>query len=418
MEPLSYRLTDYTTSEVALLLVALQYAVLAPAWVVASLVLPGERRAAGWWAAYACCSALGLLMIVIAMHIGHGPLRAIGNVIVVAGTLALHRGLWTFTGQRRWTGVQAGILAAFATLCWLALDPARVWARIAFGSLLWGAIYLWAAVDIWRYVRLNLQQRWGWLYAAPMLLAGLMLGLRSVRGMVAPESVIYEVEQNTVLSVGSSLTGLVAALMLQMMLVSLLVSRLVGRLEKLSRYDHLTGLLNRRAMVELLNQEEQRVRRLAGSDSDQIAGRMAVLMIDVDHFKRLNDAHGHATGDRALLHLATVMGSQLRDIDHLARWGGEEFLALLPATTLAEARVLAQRLCDRVRELPLVIEGGRLPVTVSVGAAAWLGPRDSVAALLSRADINLYQAKDGGRDQLGPLQLPAPQRGLAALKSV
>ena len=415
METQTLRLIDFSTSEVALLLVALQYAVLAPAWAMAAAVMPGERRAAAWWAAYAGGSALGLLMIVAAMHQGHAPLRAIGNVVVMAATLSLQRGIWAFTGQRRRTGWQALVLAITVVLCWLAVNPAWVGARITVVSGLWAGLYLWAAIDIWRHVRLGLQQRWGWLYAAPMLLAAAMLAVRSVRGLVSPDTVIYEVEQNTLLSVGSSLTGLVAALLLQMMLVSLVVSRLVGRLERLSRHDHLTGLLNRRAMGELLAQEEQRVRRLAGRGSGQVAGKMALLMIDVDHFKRLNDSHGHAAGDRALQHLATVMGANLRDIDHLARWGGEEFLALLPATTGAEALVLAQHLCDRVRDLPLASDVGRLPLTASIGLADWQGPNDSLIALLARADSALYAAKHGGRDQVCVGPAPRPQ---VALKSV
>jgi len=422
MELLAYLLNDYSTSEVALLLVALQYAVLGPAWVVASLVMPVERRTAGWWAAYACGSALGLLLIVVAMHIGHAPMRALGNVLVLAATLALQRGLWLFAGQRCWTAVQLAVLATIIGLNWLALEPSWVWARIAFGSALWGAVYLWAGFDIWRHVRLNMQQRWGLLYATPLLLGGLLLSVRGVRGLVAPESVIYEVEQNTVLSVGSSLTGLVAALLLQMMLVGLLVSRLVGRLEKLSRHDHVTGLLNRGAMVELLDQEVHRARRLggpaSGQGSNQDGGRMAVLMIDVDYFKQINDDHGHVAGDRALQHLAAVMGAQLREVDHLARWGGDEFLALLPDSSPDDARVLAQRLCDRVRELALVIDGERLPLTVSIGVAGWLGPQDNVLALLNRADINLYQGKNDGRGRVGPLAPPVGPRRAAALKSV
>lgn len=415
METNSLHLIDFSTSEVALLLVALQYAVLAPAWAMAAAVMPGERRAAAWWAAYAGGSALGLLMIVAAMHHGHAPLRAIGNVVVLAATLSLQRGIWAFTGQRRHTGWQAAVLAATAALCWLAMNPAWVGARITIVSGLWAGLYFWAAIDIWRHVRLGLQQRWGWLYAAPMAVAGVMLAMRTVRGLVSPDTVIYEVERNTLLSVGSSLTGLVAALLLQMMLVSLVVSRLVGRLERLSRHDHLTGLLNRRAMGELLAQEEQRVRRLAGQGGGQVAGKMALLMIDVDHFKRLNDSLGHAAGDRALQHLATLLGANLRDIDHLARWGGEEFLALLPATTAAGAQVLAQHLCDRVRDLPLASEGGRLALTVSIGLADWQGPHDSLTALLARADSALYAAKDGGRDQVAAGPGPRPR---AALKSV
>ncbi len=418
MEALAYRLTDFSTSEVALMLVALQYAVLAPAWFAATLVLPADRRAAGWWAAYAGGSALGLGLIVAGMHDVNPLLRAAGNVMVLAATLALQRGIWAFTGQRPFNVAQGCVLAVTVGLSWLAMEHAWGWLRITVVSALWGGLYLWAAVDVWRHVRQGQRQRWGWLYAAPMLLAAAMLAMRSLRGVVAPESVIYEVEQNTVLSVGSSLTGLVAALMLQMMLVALLVSRLVGRLERLSRYDHLTGLLNRRAFGELLAQEEQRVRRLAAAGTRQAAGQMAVLMIDVDHFKRLNDSHGHAVGDRALQHLATLLGAQLRDIDHLARWGGEEFLALLPATSGAEAMQLAQRLCDRVRELALVIDGDRLPVTVSLGVAEWDGPQDSLAALLGRADGALYLAKDDGRDRVGAALAPAPPVAAPMLKSV
>jgi len=415
METLAYQLTAYSAAELALLLVALQYVVMAPAWCVAALVLPGDRRAATWWALYSGGSALGLLMIVIGMHEVDAVIRAAGNVFVFAATLSLLRGIWAFTGQRAWNVTQAVLMTTAAGLCWLAMDAAWVWLRLTVVAAMWAALYLWAAVAVWSHVRGSLRQRWGWLYAAPMLLAAVMLAVRSLRAMVAPETVVFEVEQNTVLSVGSSITGLVAALLLQMMLVSLLVSRLVGRLERLSRHDPLTGLLNRRAMDALLAQEEQRARRLAGHGAGSGVAQMAVLMIDIDHFKRLNDSHGHAIGDRALQHLATLMGSQLRDIDHLARWGGEEFLALLPATSAADALALAERLCERMRNLPLLVDEVPLPLTASVGVAEWLGPHDSLTQLLSRADQALYDAKQSGRDQV---VVGRSQRPLAAVRRV
>lgn len=406
METLAYILVAFRSSEIALLLVALQYAVVAPAWLAVALALPGERRAAGWWAGYAGGSALGLLLIVLGMHEANALVRALGNIAVLTAMLALQRGIWAFTGQRRWTGVQAAVLAVTVVLSLLAMDQAWVWARITVVAGLWAALYLWAGIDVWRHVRVRQKQRWGWLYAAPLLMAAVILAMRSVRALVSPETVTFEVEQNTVLNVGSSLTGLVAALLVQMMLVSLLFSRLIGRLERLSRHDPLTGLLNRRAMGDVLSQEEQRVRRMPGST--QASGQMSVLMIDVDHFKRLNDSHGHATGDRALLQLATLMGSHLRDIDHLARWGGEEFLALLPATSGGEALMLAERLCERVRHLSLSSDAGRIALTVSVGVADWAGPQDSLAALLRRADDALYAAKHGGRDRVGSGLMPRP----------
>ena len=396
MEMLAQRLTSFSSSEVALLLVALQYAVVMPAWLVAAFFLPDERRAAGWWALYATGSALGLLMIVLGMHDGRAPLRALGNVAVVAATMALQRGVWSFTGQRPWTATQLLLLGATLVMSWLAAVNADwVPQRIAVVSALWAGLYLWTASDVWRHVRQS-HLRFGLLYAAPLLMAALLLAARSLRAILAPELVAVEVEQNTVLSVGSSITGLVAGLVLQMMLVSLLVSRLVGRLARLSRHDALTGLLNRRAIDELMGQEEKRARRLSGHSG----GRVAVLMIDIDHFKRLNDSHGHAVGDRALQHLATVMSAQLRGIDHLARWGGEEFLALLPATNGDEALAIAERLCERVRSLPLVHDEGRLVLTASVGVAEWRGPQDNIADLLRRADAALYEAKRDGRDRV------------------
>jgi diguanylate cyclase (GGDEF)-like protein len=412
MQALAYLLTDFSAAEIALLLVALQYAVLAPAWLAAALVLPGDRGAAGWWAGYAGGSALGLLLIVLGMHEGNALLRALGNISVLTATMALQRGIWAFTGQRRRTALQAAIWCVTTVLSLLAMDAAWVWARVTFVAGLWAALYFWAAADVWRHVRKRQRQPWGGLYAAPLLLAALMLSLRSVRAITSPETVIFEIEQNTVLSVGSSLTGLVAALLLQMSLVGLLLSRMVGRLERLSRHDPLTGLLNRRAMGELLAQEEQRVRRLAASGSGQsaghVAGQMSVLMIDIDHFKAINDNHGHAAGDRALLQLATLMASQLREMDHLARWGGEEFLALLPATSGGDALVLAERLCERVRHLSLHSDIGPIPLSASIGVADWAGPQDSMAALLKRADDALYAAKRGGRDRVVSGLAPRP----------
>ena len=399
METLALRIPSLTPSGVALLLLALQYAVLAPAWIVATLVLPGERRAAGWWAAHALGSALALLLIVIGMHADHPPARALGNVLAVAATLALQRGVWSFTGQRSWTLLQGLMLAASSGVSVLAaLHLAWVPVRIALVSGIWAALYFWTAVDVWRHVRQTLRLRWGLLYAAPMLLAGLMLSARSLRALQSPETVTSEVLQNTVLSLGSSITGMASALVIQMMLVALLVSRMVSRLERLSRHDPLTGLLNRRAIDELLQQETQRARRLPTPGKQ--AAPFSVLMIDIDHFKQLNDNFGHAVGDRALQHLAAVMGAQLRDIDDLARWGGEEFLALLPGTTGVDALALAERLCARVRHLPLASEAGRHSLTVSVGVAEWLGPRDSITDLLRRADSALYLAKHEGRDRV------------------
>ena len=400
------QLASFSAAEVSLLLVALQYAVLTPAWAVAALALPNDRAAAGSWAAYAGGSALALLMIALGMHYGDPVIRALGNMLIIVATLALQRGVWLFTGQRRWPWVQALVFLVTVCLAWIAaLSADWVPMRIGVVAAMWGGIYFWVARDIWQHLADTRRRHWRPLYIAPLLLAGAMLLARTVRAVLAPDAVAVEVEQATLLSVGSSLAGLMAALLLQMTLVALVVTRLVDRLERLSRYDSLTGLLNRRAIDELLAQEAQRARRLSG--------RLSVLMIDIDHFKRINDSQGHGVGDRALQHLAAVMRSQLRGIDHLSRWGGEEFLAVLPATREADAMVMAERLADRVRSLPLVNDDIRLALTASIGVAEWAGPDDTVPQLLARADAALYQAKRNGRDQVRaaePAGLQAPAR--------
>ena len=399
----------FGAAEVALLMVALQYAALTPVWAVAAVVLPTDRRAVGAWALYSGGSAVALLLIVMGMHSADAPVRALGNMLVIAATLALQRGVWAFTGVRAWNKAQALMLAVAVLLSgWAALDPARIPLRIATVAAIWAGLYAWTAADVWRHTHRTVALGWSLLYAAPMALTALMLVLRSLRAAFSPDTVSAEVEQSTLLNVGSSLVGLVAALLLQMVLVSLVVSRLLGRLERLSRHDALTGLLNRHAIDELLAHEEQRARRLSshvsghvsGHGSGHVSGRIAVLMIDIDHFKRINDSEGHAVGDRALQHLSAVMRTQLREVDHLARWGGEEFLALLPATSGADAMVMAERLCERVRHLPLVNDDHRLALTASIGVAEWLGAQDTIAAMVGRADAALYEAKREGRDRV------------------
>ena len=207
MDTLAYRLTAFTAAEVALLLVALQYAVFAPAWCVAALVLRSDRHATSWWAAYAAGSALGLYCIVLGMHTGNVAVRALGNVLVLAATLSLQRGVWSFTGQRPWNLAQAGVLLVTAVLSWLAMQAAWVPVRIAVVAALWAGVYLWSALDVWAYVRRRLHLRWGALFALPLLMASVMLMARSVRAVVSPETVTAEVEQNTLLSVGSSISG-------------------------------------------------------------------------------------------------------------------------------------------------------------------------------------------------------------------
>ena len=178
----------------------------------------------------------------------------------------------------------------------------------------------------------------------------------------------------------------------QLTLLALVFSRLVAELHRRSRRDALTGVMNRRALDDALADEAHRAQRLGVPFS--------VLMIDADHFKSINDRFGHAAGDRALQHLATLMGAQMRDIDRLGRYGGEEFLVLLPGTALEQAAQAGERMRERVEAVPLMWQGAPMPLRVSVGIAAWRGADDALEPLLARADAALYGAKRAGRNRV------------------
>lgn len=161
----------------------------------------------------------------------------------------------------------------------------------------------------------------------------------------------------------------------------------------LATTDFLTGLPNRREFMARLEAEQNRMQRDAHA-------RAAVLMLDIDHFKDVNDEYGHPVGDAVLRHLAALMRDTLRKIDVLGRVGGEEFAALLPGADLEAAHAFAERLRLRIAETPLKQEGHSFAVTVSVGIAA-LAPEDECGdAALVRADKALYAAKRSGRNKV------------------
>jgi diguanylate cyclase (GGDEF)-like protein len=169
-----------------------------------------------------------------------------------------------------------------------------------------------------------------------------------------------------------------------------------GELESLSATDSLTGSLNRRSFDEKGNAEVER--------SQRYELPMSVVAMDVDHFKQLNDTYGHAAGDRVLVTVADAMRSLLRSTDHLGRFGGDEFMLLLPETGMAGARDLAERLRERVDSITVEFQGKRIEVHASFGVAtmeaARIGDIDSWETLLQRADAALYRAKEGGRNRI------------------
>jgi diguanylate cyclase (GGDEF)-like protein len=169
-------------------------------------------------------------------------------------------------------------------------------------------------------------------------------------------------------------------------------SRLFERVRNLSVRDGVTGLYNHRHIMELVQAEYDRVGRYQDLFS--------VLMIDIDHFKKVNDEHGHPAGDAVLREVANVIRDCLRTVDVVGRYGGEEFLALLPHTPHEEAMGTAERVRSQVGAHVFHAQGAPLQLTISIGVAtAPSEAADTAAAVIREADKALYRAKSAGRDR-------------------
>lgn len=161
---------------------------------------------------------------------------------------------------------------------------------------------------------------------------------------------------------------------------------------QLATMDPLTGLYNRRHFLELLDRE------LARSASH--ARPLALLIVDLDHFKSINDLHGHPAGDVVLRQVSAALDGCMRDEAILARIGGEEFAAILPEHGIEEATEFARRLCGAVAALTLDAQAGARRVTVSIGVANWRAGMALVGDLMRAADAQLYRAKQSGRNRV------------------
>ena len=172
----------------------------------------------------------------------------------------------------------------------------------------------------------------------------------------------------------------------------------IGIIDVFSNYriqsitDSLTGLVNRRYFFDLAQKEIDR--------SIRHNSVMSLVVIDVDHFKNINDKYGHSAGDRVLYELAVNLKSGLRSIDDIARLGGEEFVCILPDTDLSRGLMVAERLRKSVEAMEIVYDKHTIKFTISAGVAVSCSDQCSIGSLLEIADLALYRAKRAGRNKV------------------
>jgi diguanylate cyclase (GGDEF)-like protein len=365
-----------SATDIAFAMNAVMQGVFCGIWLLGSWVFGDVRRAALHWSAFAGLSTLSFLALIVAMHqqvsLPAEYLRALGNLFGMAAMLALHRGARLFIAAPLPTGAHALAFVIVLVVSWLGLTPAHAALRVSVNAAVLAAIALAIAADLYRYGRDVVRQRHTWLLAVPLVAAAAGFSLRGARALWGAQSVAPEMISDSTVNLVSAVVYMAIALTFHATLIGLVVGRILIDLRYRSRHDGLTGLLNRRAMEETLLGPMQRSRRTGEP--------FTVLMLDLDHFKTINDRHGHAAGDRVLQHTAAALKTELREVDAMGRFGGEEFLVLMPGATVETALPVAERLRTALVTDAPRIEGAALLLSASIGVAQWREPAENPRA--------------------------------------
>ena len=378
--------------QTVLVLIALQQGLCAFSWWVGGWKLGLSKRVSAHWMIAALSVAAGLCLIV--QRGVWPPLLTLvaANLAIMFGIALVRRGMQIFLRIRVTDREHALVLVldAVLLLSFVVLSDEHSKIAVIGASVPIAWTLLRASYESHRSLKREGALATARVVATPLAMLGLLFAVRAVAGVFAPEVAARPLHEANAFNGVIVLAFMLVGLLVNLVLALMVVGRLVTRLQHLSERDALTGLLNRRALAPLLQREAGRLRRYGEPYS--------LLMIDIDHFKSINDSHGHAAGDAALVKLADVLCEAAREVDHIARLGGEEFCILLPHSDLDGAMHLGCRVHAAVRDADW--REFERSVTVSVGVAVAQSPEETPQAVLARADRALYRAKSAGRDQV------------------
>jgi diguanylate cyclase (GGDEF)-like protein len=343
---------------------------------------PASFQGLGEWAAGPVLFFLSTLLFGARGLLPDWASMVAANLLLFGGALLLLSGSARFYGHpipARWIALI--LLLSSLPLMWWGVWQPDYNSRLMFISSVMAAIEGRHAWVVWRHDRQSYAGRF--MLAVLIALVFVML-MRLVTAWVDPTNTdLFAPTLIQTIYIGSFSFGM---LLLAIGLVLRVTERMTDKLQHLVTHDMLTGTLSRRALFEQGDVEIERGRRNGTP--------LSALMLDLDHFKRVNDAHGHLVGDRVLRDFAVRTQALLRRPDHLGRFGGEEFVVLLPETGPQQALGVAQRILDSRTTDPA------LPIcTVSIGVATRTDD-EPLDALIERADAALYRAKANGRNRI------------------
>jgi diguanylate cyclase len=349
-----------------------------------------ELRGPGYWAVGNLVIGLGMVLVLIQLDLLK-PAFIPGMALIGAGLSIYINGIQAFIGRTPNHRIPIIVFFLLAVIeAYFMLMHHEIRLAVVLSALVFAAIYLYCA-------RLTFSRDEGligslyWISSSLYLLMAVLMLFRAV---YASQVVGDKFDTFAAWPVNSYtfMLGAVSQFFISSLFVLMLSYKLTQNLESIATIDGLTSVLNRRGLEDASIKMQDMCKRINLS--------MAVLLMDIDHFKKVNDKHGHLVGDDALRHLAKVVTGVLRSSDVFGRYGGEEFCAFLPNTTESDAIGLAERIRMAVEASPVNVGGLVIKTTVSIGVADSVRAGYDFKGLVAAADSALYGAKNGGRNQV------------------
>lgn len=358
---------------------------------------PSEIKGLAHWAGGLLLLLAGALLFCVRdlLPLPRPMLMLPANALLLWGIGLPMIGTQRFFGLRpTWWLFHCVWLIGTGGIAWFMLVQSDFALRVAYFSFMAAVLYFAHVALVIRHGERHFSS---WFFGALMLVQALVVMTRGVLALASGSGVETRIDllhrgpaQSLYLATGNFMV-----LLLTVGFMTMATRRLQVILERRSILDPLTQVLNRRGFADVYARERALMRREPTE--------MTVMSIDLDFFKAINDRYGHATGDRVLIDVAGVIGKALRVTDHVARFGGEEFIVLLPDTGLERARSVAERIQTVLRAPRLdaaSVAGVLPPYTVSIGIACQLDAEEDLDCILMRADKALYSAKERGRDRI------------------
>lgn len=367
-------------------LVSVQFFVHALIWAMTSHMTQRWRGTEGHFALFWCLLAAGLMLFVPPLESGSMP-RNLADLLIVGAAMVEHRGQALHWGRRPGVrGYMAGLVLTTAIVAASFLLPNGHGLRVAvvcFGC----ATMMFASMRlIWCHGRAGTPV-FATTAAAGYALLASVLAARGVQALLVGGQTKISIDAPGHANIPFAIIVLFVCGLINLVHIRLVLGRVLQLLGQQAQTDELTGALNRRGLLQQL--------QAAHAEALNGGTGYALLMVDVDHFKAVNDRHGHAQGDQVLRTVAASLRAALRSNDRLGRWGGEEFCVLLPRTSLDDAETLARRVTIQVASSETAV-----PVTVSIGVSVHAPGDAELQSVIRRADDALYAAKAAGRNRV------------------